>query len=551
MGTMPTYRDLFPEQGAVGEKYVIEVLRNLYLRDCLVILSQLSKHYYKYCQMQCGGEKSLDIYKVRCLELLDPEIQLAMARKNPPPPKNYAIIFPELSIIHLIKMCLCYCNDENYTKDGNEFSKETLHSIGKCLLIMNSVFADWQLKNVPTIESLSEELLANFTKQLIVDKNFNVYQKMYQNYFIFKNFLINFNGKFDIDVVFIEKYGVKVLEYFAFLSAMQGQFMIKNELKEDWDLPFLDFDSALKNLKPKFRQKLLNNFLINDINYKKIDRSFFNLIDIIKRPLIKLPDNKVIPLSLRRLFSRLTDAVYFDIFDYLDEEEKERFSAIFGEAVEEYFRDIVFNIDKNFIPSFSYGKDNNQTPDAILVQNQDLIFFECKKRQFHTLEFLKNGDGKQFFGRLNEFCFIPLNQICNRIKDFRERRYTINSVNNEGAIIYPVVVFPSLPPLFSGAWDKFNFNKYVLPNYYQQDKRIGFPEFIDFSELESIEEYLRENSQLSFFDLINMKRNDVEHHNSNWAIFLYKNNMIRKNKRLLERYLGEVEKFKELLFEVV
>ena len=42
LGTMPTYRDLFPEKGAVGEKFVIRILRNLYQRDCLLILSQLS-----------------------------------------------------------------------------------------------------------------------------------------------------------------------------------------------------------------------------------------------------------------------------------------------------------------------------------------------------------------------------------------------------------------------------------------------------------------------------------------------------------------------------
>ena len=206
------------------------------------------------------------------------------------------------------------------------------------------------------------------------------------------------------------------------------------------------------------------------------------------------------------------------------------------------------HIDKNFIPPFPYGKDNNKTSDAILIQNKDLIFFECKKRQFHTLEFLKNGNGELFFERLKEFCFKPLNQICGRIKDFRDGKFAIAGINKD-TTIYPVVVFPSSPPFFSGAWDKFDFNKYVLPNYYKQDKKIELPEFIDFSELEYIEEYLRENPGSNFVELIKMKRNDVAHHNSNWMVFLSKNNMVNKNKRLLEKYLGEVERFKNLLFE--
>src|SRR3989344_6345773 len=92
IGTMPTYRDLFPEHGAVGEKFVIRILQSFYQRDCLMILSQLSKHYYKYCQKGCGGENSLDIYKQRCLELLSPEIKERVQKTNPPPLKDYMVI---------------------------------------------------------------------------------------------------------------------------------------------------------------------------------------------------------------------------------------------------------------------------------------------------------------------------------------------------------------------------------------------------------------------------------------------------------------------------
>lgn len=551
IGTMPTYRDLFPEHGAVGEKFVIRILQNLYQRDCLFILSQLSKHYYKYCQRGCGGEKSLDIYKRRCLELLSPEIQEKIKRKNPKPPRDYMIIFPEPSITHLIKLCLRNCNDTDYTKNGEEFSQETLHGVGKSLLVVNSIFADWQLKNTSEDSRMSLDLLANLSKQQIVDKNFDMSQQMYQNYFIFKNLLDNHGSKFELQALFQEKFGVDVQEYFAFLTVLQGQYDIKDTTEEDWALPYLDFDIALKNLKSKYQRKLLDSLLINNLNYKKIDPSFFNVIDIVKQPLVKLPDNKIIPLNLRRLFNRLSISVYFDLLDFIsDKKEKATFSQYFGYAVEDYFKSMIQAIDANVLFPH-YGKASGQEAnDAVLVQKDSVIFFECKKRPFHNLEFLQKGNGDDYLNRLKESYFKPLDQICKRIKDFRGGKFSIDGVSND-AIVYPVVVSPTAPPLFSGAWDKFNLNQYVLPEYFNHDNHIAQPEYIDFSELGHIEEVLKRKLANSFVDLIKKKRADTVYHNANFSVFLHKNRMIFYNKRMLENYLKEVGSFKELLFEPI
>ncbi len=549
IGTMPTYRDLFPEHGAVGEKFVVRILQNLYQRDCLMILSQLSKHYYKYCQRGCGGENSLDIYKQRCLELLSPEIQERIKRKNHKPPRDYMIIFPEPSITHLIKLCLRNCDDTDYTKNGEAFSRETLYSVGKSLLVVNSVFADGQLKNTTKDDRVSLGLLANLTKQQIVDKNFDMSQQMYQNYFIFKNLLDNYGSKFDLQKVFQEKFGVEVQEYFAFLMVLQGQYDIKDTPEEDWALPYLDFDIALKNLKPKYQRKLLDSLLVNGMNYKKIDTNFFNLTDIIKRPLVKLPDNKIIPLNLRRLFNRLSTSVYFDLLDSLaDEKQKAKFSQYFGYAVEDYFRDLIRSIDSSVVFP-RYGKAGGQEAnDAILVQKDAVIFFECKKRPFHNLEFLQKGNGDYYLDRLKESYFKPLDQICKRIKDFRDGKFPIDGIGND-ALVYPVVVSPTAPPFFSGAWDKFNLNQYVLPEYYNNDKKIAPPEFVDFSELEYIEEALKRQQGTDIVDLIKRKRADTMYHSANFSVFLHKNHLVFHNKRMFENYLKEIESFKELLFE--
>ena len=548
IGIMPTYRDLYPNEGYVGEKFIIRKLKTIYLRDCLVVLSQLAKYYFKYVQ---DGKKDEDLetYMRYCLELLDIEDRKAVNRKNARLTTKYTIIFPELSIVHLIKLCLKHCNDTDYTKNGDDFSNDTLYDIGKCLLVANSIFSDWQQKGVVKKDETSEEHIVNFTKQLIADKNFDYYQRMYQNYFIFKYLIENYREKFDIEKVFLEKYGVSFSEYFALLGALQTQFGTKDKHGEDAELPHLDFDTALKNLKPKFKQKLLDDFLINNMNYKKIDMSFFNTTDIIQRPLVKLNDGKIITLSLRRLYRRLTDSIYFDILDFIDDKKvKNDFSQYFGMAVEDYFRDIVTAIDKNVVLKTYGKKDSQEANDAIFTFNKCAVFIECKKKQFHTLEFLKQGNKDVLFERLQGFCKDPLEQICERIKDYRNEKFKFNSLDKY-ALIYPVVVYPLIPPIFSGAWDMFDFDKYVLPAYYKEDENVALPEFMEFSELEYIEGYLKEHTDVSFVDLIRMKREDKEHHNSNWIVFLYKNRMIYKNKRMLEKYLSEVENFKRFLFE--
>jgi hypothetical protein len=549
LGTMPTYRELFPEYGAVGERSVRRILNNLHQRDCLMILSQLSKHYYKYCQRGCGGENSLGIYKQRCLELLEPQIQKRIQENEPDPPKDYMVIFPEPSIVHLIKLCLLHCDSTNYTKE-EDFPQDTLYGIGKSLLIVNSIFADWQLKNTSEDSRMSLDLLANLSKQQIVDKNFDMSQQMYQNYFIFKNLLDNYSSEFDIQKLFQEKFGVEIREYFAFLMVLQGQYDIKDTPEEDWALPYLDFDIALKNLKPKYQRRLLDSLLINNLKYKKIDLSFFNVTDIVKQPLVRLPDNKIIPLNLRRLFNRLSSSVYFDLLDFIsNDKEKSAFSQYFGYAVEDYFKSLVQAIDTNVLLDQRYGKDEGQEAnDAILVQTDSVIFFECKKRPFHNLEFLQKGDGDDYLKRLKEAYFKPLEQICKRIKDFRDGKFSIEGVSKD-VVVYPVVVSPASPPLFSGAWDKFNLNQYVLPEDYSKDKQVAQPEFIDFSELGYIEEVLKRNLAENFVDLIKKKRADTVYYNANFSVFLHKNRMIFYNKRMLELYLAEVESFKELLFE--
>jgi hypothetical protein len=547
-GTMPVYRDLYPSVGAVGEKFIVKKIGGLYRRDCLIILSKLTRHHFKYCQASFGPESNAT-YRERCLELLSPQTKSLLLQSEAAPGKAYNIIFPELSAAHLIRLCLKHCRRDGYTKVGSAFDGSVLETMGDCLLVVNSIMGERLEQCVGSaVGSDSEMLVVNCTKQLIADSNFALLQKLYQSYFLFNEYLPKHKTIFDADSFFVAKYGVSRAEYFAFLFLVYSQFQITNHLNEDWHAPGLDFEKALVNLKPKFSTNLLNNLLINNVNPKKLGDDIYDVTALTKWPFVKLDDGMVIPLSLRRLFVGLTDSVYFDVLDSLPEDQKLGFMGAFGLAVEDYFRDIVQHIDVNAVPEFKYEKGQKKTVDAMIASKDGLIFLECKKRSFHTVEFMRNGTVTMYYDNLKKFCREPLQQVCNRIADFRSGKYPMAGADRN-VVIYPVIVSPAALPLLSGAWDKLALDKFITPDYYSEDGNVQPPEFIDFAELECIEAYLSANPHVSLIDLIKLKRSDTAHHDSNWATILAKNDMAFQNERLTKKYLAAASDFKNLLFE--
>ena len=544
-GTMPEFRGLFPGCGAVGKKTIIRSIQSLYLDDCLLILSKLSRHYYKYVNNRVvNGD---NIYRKLCFELLDERV-IKLIERSENDGEKYNIIFPELSILYLVKLCLKYCDKSGHTLTI-DFEPETLHSIGKSLLIANSIMDDQQSRILAVADTQSEAFLINFTKQLIADTHIEFNQKMYCNYFLFNLLFNKYNNEFDISSVFLRKYGVKIEEYFAFLFLLFSQFLIKDGEDADKEMPFFNLHIALQNTKIKFNDDIIENFLINKINYNKIDDDFFNFFSIIENPLVKIHDNIVIPINFKYFILSITDGLYFDIYNFLEEDDQKKYSTFFGKAIEDYFQEIIINISKTAILSFEYKvkKETKETPDAVIVENGAIVMFECKKRQFHTSEFLKNGNKQMYIDRVHEFFYKPLDQIGKRIKDFRNNLYTIDGATTD-FIIYPVVICPVAPPIFSGAWDSYNLSEYVIPENLKNDIMIAEPEVIDFEELECIEAYLNANPDKTITDLIKIKRGDEQFHNANWMVILQKNGMALINKRLRTKYQNEISKFKNLLF---
>lgn len=553
LALMPTARDidLLLNRRIIRERYIIRKLKKLNFADCLFVLSKLSRHYYKYCVMDFGNFSSNLIYRKYCFDLLNADFvqEIETKENNLKSGRRYGIIFPELSIIYLIKLCLRYCSKKGASRE-EAVPTSVRNTIGECLLVSNALLAEWQERGSPKSDKPTWKLAINFVRQLIVDKNYDVLQKLYQNYFIYNKFFKQYNNSFDLEDVFKRKYGVSVFEYFAFSFLLYSQFCIKNTATEDWETPYVELSQALKNLKPHFTNDLLSNLVINNFKYKKLDRNFSDITGITRRPLVDVKDGVVIPLSLKYLFLGLTDMIYFDVLEFISEKDGKSFSEYFGKAIEDYFVDVIINIDTNVIKSFKYGREHKETPDAILVDKDknEAIFFECKKRQFHTLEFMKTGDKKLYLNRLNVFCRDPLVQLCKRIEDYRNGEFSIDGLTKD-CIIYPVIISPEAMPLLSGMWDEFDLDDIILPEYYSKDKNVERPEFIDLSELGCIEEFLHQNLSKTFIDLIKVKRNDKHYHNGNWMVILQQNNMALSNKRLGREYLAEIKNFRKTLFK--
>lgn len=563
LGLMPTHWRLCPEKGDVGKKYLQRKLSQLSLDDSLVILSILSRHNFKYVQYDHGNEDPGAIYRQRCLELLSEDFQRRLRESEKKidvgkdSPRSYDIIFPDMSIVYLIRMCLIHCRKDIRT-EGEEFDRAILECIGECLLVANGVFEKEQQCAIPANGGSTGQLNVDLTRQLIINRNVAPIQKFSRAFFLYCEHYNARANELDVNAWMLEHKGVSTEQYFALLWLMFNHFRVDPSPDSDYEgLPHINRSTAFINLKDTFDVSLIDELTINSVHKCDIGDNFWDVHILQKKPLYKRGNGNIIILNIRSLILGLTESVYFEILDSLvAESEKETkslrssFSGPFGRAVEGYTFDIFKKINKSAQAEFQYkaGKNLKHTPDVLVPCGNTILFVECKRRQFHDNTLLLEGNVDWYTKRLEEFCKKPLVQLRKRILDYRKGLFSISGFAADSPI-FPVVVSPVGVPIFEGAWDLLELEQYVYPDGFRGLENVARPEFIDLDELESIEEYLRLNPSMDFTALLFEKQADVNYRNGNWLPYLHSKNIAYRNSRLERNYLDAQGQFKDLLFD--
>ncbi len=222
----------------------------------------------------------------------------------------------------------------------------------------------------------------------------------------------------------------------------------------------------------------------------------FSLYD---RPMVELRDGVYIPLDLEFVRQRMTDGVYWAVFNHLKAEGREkdldRLRSSFGHVAEWYAAEILrstfshggslwLDWDGDFSPA-----ENIAVPDAVIREEDTLFFVEVTASALPPQaavscdpQIIEDGLTRLWFGKGEGRKSAKILQLYRAIAAFKEGRLSIRGVDPEQiSSVIPMLVSLRHLPLFAplrGWYDKI-IQKNGVPESFTNDLQ-----FLNLEELE-------------------------------------------------------------------
>lgn len=309
----------------------------------------------------------------------------------------------------------------------------------------------------------------------------------------------------DLDTRVRSVTGLSVLDYFAVgLSVVLWFFSGANrrELTDNRQLRAATFFSQSK-LDPavgaRFLEGLTHTYPSAKTAFEKRStggRLFsYDFVPFMLRPLFQILEGVTVPVSLAFLESRVTNGVYWLIFDSMPSAERERLSAFYGQVLEAYVRDVLVrtlpdggDLSQRVFGEFTYrtGKGEQKTTDVVALYPGAAIFFEVTATRLRMEDTLLSGDPAAVEADLENIIIRKARQLHDRIADFRAGRYSFGGATaNEVKQILPVVVTGASLPIWTVTMKVVN--RSLQANGWLQGPGIEPLRIIGVDELEMIE----------------------------------------------------------------
>lgn len=533
---MITYRDVYSHKGHVGVKSLVKVLQKLPYNAVMLVCARLCQAHYRLVSNTSSTFTSigqdLKEYNKSCMSLLESTAQAHFLSKK------LDIIFPEISIIHVIKLAQLYCDKDEIMTD-DPFPNEVLLSIGECILISNTLLHDAQEGKTP------EERKVAFTRQLIVDHDLDSAHQLYAYYNLYaihSKDLKYVDADFDIEAYFQAKFNLSVEEFFALAFGLYSnfsRFLQATTIGDITALPNSSYSTLFSNLPSKFARSLLDALLIENAPKNLLGDAFFDPYAITQYPLCRL-DDFLFVTSYKRFIARISESIYFDILDTLETKEaRSKFSSNIGHAWEAFCHELLKMLDPTLSLNAQKPHGSGKSlPDAEITIGNSTIIVECKKRPFHTQEFITCGTPSMYDDRFKEYFIKPVRQHETRASEL---------LKNEGLQkLYFLVITPVCPPIFAGTMHEEGDGGKILSETLQSDERVMFPEYMGMDEFGAVVAYLDIHKEISLVDLINEKKLKYEY--TNWSSFLATKGVPICNPLLMDAFIEKIEDFTNLLF---
>ncbi len=138
----------------------------------------------------------------------------------------------------------------------------------------------------------------------------------------------------------------------------------------------------------------------------------YDVIDIYEHPILEFSDSSIMPLDLDCLNWKITDGIFWQVFDKVDDKEKRFLNTFWGEAchknIMEYIQEIVTiqNRKNEVILVEETQKIKHRQVDAIIYYKGKLLLFEITIRGF-KIKTLRKASRQSFLDELDEILLTP------------------------------------------------------------------------------------------------------------------------------------------------
>jgi hypothetical protein len=184
-----------------------------------------------------------------------------------------------------------------------------------------------------------------------------------------------------------------------------------------------------------------------------------DFVAFMKRPLLSVEDDCLIPISLAFLESRVTVGLYWLLFDSMSPSERDRLARFYGQVLETYVRETI----QRMLPSghglamrvfgdFSYmtGTGQKKTSDIVALYPDTAIFFEVTSARWRMDAARLGSSPDALEEDFDRIVLDKARQLHARIADFRDGRYRFGEVTSDQiTTILPVIVTGESVPMWS------------------------------------------------------------------------------------------------------
>jgi len=257
----------------------------------------------------------------------------------------------------------------------------------------------------------------------------------------------------DFNSDFIKSYGYSIEEYLTavfgllalYVSSDIGSFPLT-------DLKLAFGNTHYNNIVDTIVNPLCFTFAEGKTWSQQTIESPWNFSLFRQKPILKLDDNRIIPVSYEFLSNQLFSSLYWKIRQCYSSSD-DKFQRFFGRPLEIYIQQLLQNaaessgLDYEFIPEFKYDKNQRSSPDAMLRLGNKLLAVECKAKGVTDLSSI-DGKPDSIEYDYNRLINDPYEQLIKRLKELKAGKstYDFSNVNSYYLLTVNQKDFPHVKP---------------------------------------------------------------------------------------------------------